>query len=195
MNASQIKSITPIGKRNTIDIEVSDNNLFLANNILTHNSAIGSVTDVTEEHVQGGISKLQTADNVLAIIPNAELRAQGLIKIKILKSRDSDGTGKTATFTVSWPTLTLTPKMDDRGPMELPSKSDRMTSVKAKLDKDDSSIDLNTSDMGTSVGNNGVTAKSTADVMSALLSRSSKRDLLSGGKHKSSITPLEHKKI
>lgn len=48
----EIVSIEFSGFQDTIDIKVSDSNLFVANNILTHNSGMGSsdieMTDVAE---------------------------------------------------------------------------------------------------------------------------------------------------
>ena len=69
MVLDEIVSIKRVGVKTTIDIEVDGDHLFYCNDILTHNSAAGDVSDVTEESIQGGISKIQSADNVLAFIP------------------------------------------------------------------------------------------------------------------------------
>jgi len=115
MTVDEIVSIKKIGKRQTIDIEVSGDRLFFCNDILTHNSAAGDVADVTEESVQGGISKIQAADNVLALIPNSQARAVEMLRIKFLKTRDSAGVGHTVDFKTEWATLSFIPKMDENG--------------------------------------------------------------------------------
>jgi len=64
---------------------------------------------VTEENVQGGISKIQAADNVIALIPDSTTRQAGMMRAKILKSRDSSGVGKYIQFQAKWSTLTFEP--------------------------------------------------------------------------------------
>lgn len=109
MILDEIVSIKKVGIKKTIDISVTGDNLFLCNGILTHNSGSGDVADVTEEQVQGGISKIQAADNVLAILPNASTRDAGMMRMKILKSRDSSGVGKYINFQAHWSTLSFIP--------------------------------------------------------------------------------------
>ena len=108
---SKIKSIEFIGYKDTIDIEVSGNHLFYCNDILTHNSAAGDVAEVTEESIQGGISKIQSADNVFAIIPDSSDRKRGLMRMKLLKTRDSGGVDTTVFFETDWETLSFVPCM------------------------------------------------------------------------------------
>jgi len=109
MILDEIVSIKKIGSKTTVDIEVDGDHLFYCNGILTHNSAAGDVSDVTEESIQGGISKIQSADNVLAFIPSSGARDVGLLKAKWLKSRDSGAVGKYITFSIDWSTLSFNP--------------------------------------------------------------------------------------
>ena len=110
MILDEIVSIKKVGVRKTVDIEVDGpDHLFYCNDILVHNSAAGETNDVTEENIQGGISKIQAADNVLGFIPNAQARTAGLMKAKFLKTRDSGGVGKIISFQVDWSTLTFSP--------------------------------------------------------------------------------------
>lgn len=82
----EIVSIEYIGEIETIDISVSGNNLFFANDILTHNSGISStdpdVTDVAE-----AISVLHTADFSVTVTRTEELDAAAQILIKQQKNR------------------------------------------------------------------------------------------------------------
>lgn len=90
---SAIEKIEYHGLEDTIDIEVlSESNLFYANDILTHNSSV-SETDYDVSHIAGGISKINTADNVIAILTTDYLRQSGEYQIQFLKTRSSNGVG------------------------------------------------------------------------------------------------------
>lgn len=113
-----IKSIRKVGIRKTIDIKVDGDNLFLCNGILTHNSAAGDTNDVSEENIQGGIAKIQAADNVMAFIPSSTERDVGGLTAKMLKTRDSGGVGQYINFKTDWPSLSFNPwdkKADQNG--------------------------------------------------------------------------------
>jgi hypothetical protein len=114
MKLDEIVSIKYVGKRKTIDIEVDGDHMFFCNGILTHNSAAGNSDDVTEENVQGGIAKIQAADNVLALIPNSQERDIGRLSMKLLKTRDSGGVGSVITFNTDWSTLSFNPMMNEK---------------------------------------------------------------------------------
>lgn len=49
---------------------------------------------LTQAHIQGGISKINTADYTIAIKQTDVMRAAGELNFEILKSRNSGGTGK-----------------------------------------------------------------------------------------------------
>ncbi len=85
----EIISIKKIGPRETIDITVSDDNLFLANGILTHNSGYGSTdVDITDTSESFGLPA--TADLMLALISSEELENLNQFMIKQLKNRYND---------------------------------------------------------------------------------------------------------
>jgi hypothetical protein len=110
MILDEIVSIKKVGVKKTVDIEVDGpDHLFYCNDILTHNSAAGETNDITEENIQGGISKIQAADNVIGFIPNSHAREVGIMRAKFLKTRDSGGVGKYIDFKVDWSTLTFAP--------------------------------------------------------------------------------------
>jgi len=109
MILDEVISIRKVGKKQTIDIEVDGDSLFYCNGILTHNSASGDTNDISEENIQGGIAKIQSADNVIAFIPNSMARERNVINAKILKSRDSSGVGGIITFKQDWSTLSFIP--------------------------------------------------------------------------------------
>jgi len=72
--------------RNLIDIEVSGNHLFYANDILTHNSN----SDVGLEDTSESFGLPATADFMFAIISNDQLAGLNQILVKQLKNRYSD---------------------------------------------------------------------------------------------------------
>lgn len=74
------------GTRNLIDIEVSGDHLFYANEILTHNSS--SDVDLTDTSESFGLPA--TADFMIALIASEELDELGQIMIKQLKNRYAD---------------------------------------------------------------------------------------------------------
>jgi len=86
MMQDEIISIEKLGKRKTVDIEVSGNHLFYANNILTHNS--NSDVDLTNTSESMGIT--HTADCILALITSEQLDELDQLCIKQLKNRWGD---------------------------------------------------------------------------------------------------------
>lgn len=59
-----------------------------------------------QDHIQGGISKINTADLVIAIVKTAELEALGQYRYEILKARNSNATNKS--ILLKWNADTLT---------------------------------------------------------------------------------------
>ena len=88
----EIESITYIGEEETIDINCNGNRLFYANDILTHNSAVDEV-EFDHSHISGGISKINTADNVFGIFTSRAMRERGKYQLQLLKTRSSSGIG------------------------------------------------------------------------------------------------------
>lgn len=52
-----------------------------------------NVEDLSQAHMAGGISKVNTADNLLAIIQTPAMKARGEMMYKLLKTRSSNGVG------------------------------------------------------------------------------------------------------
>lgn len=89
----EIESIEYLGEQDTIDINVSGNRLFYANGILTHNSAVEEV-EFDHSHISGGISKINTADNVFGIFTSRAMRERGRYQLQLMKTRSSSGVGQ-----------------------------------------------------------------------------------------------------
>jgi hypothetical protein len=86
MILKKILKIEEIDEREMIDIEVSGNHLFYANNILTHNSS--SDVEITDTSESFGLPA--TADFLVALISTEELEGLGQILVKQLKNRYGD---------------------------------------------------------------------------------------------------------
>jgi hypothetical protein len=84
----KIIKIEELDEREMIDIEVSGNHLFYANNILTHNS--NSDVELTDTSESFGLPA--TADLMFALISTEELEQMGQIMVKQLKNRYNDPT-------------------------------------------------------------------------------------------------------
>lgn len=88
MIMDKIISVTEIGDMECIDIEVSGNHYFFANDILTHNSN----SDPGLEDTSESFGLPATADLMFALITSEELEKLGQIMVKQLKNRYADPT-------------------------------------------------------------------------------------------------------
>ena len=89
----EIIEIKEVGYEDTIDIETDGNHLFFANDILTHNSSVDEI-EFDHSHISGGISKINTADNVFGIFTSRSMRERGRYQIQLMKTRSSSGVGQ-----------------------------------------------------------------------------------------------------
>jgi hypothetical protein len=88
MLLKKILKIEELDERELIDIEVSGNHLFYANDILTHNSS--SDVELTDTSESFGLPA--TADLMFALISTEELEGLGQLMVKQLKNRYNDPT-------------------------------------------------------------------------------------------------------
>lgn len=72
----------------------NDYNAFMITAAQQNRTAVGQ-TDLNHSHIAGGISKINTTDVYISIIMNDAMRANGEIAFMFLKTRSSDGVGKT----------------------------------------------------------------------------------------------------
>lgn len=108
----EIESIEFVGYEDTIDINTSGNRLFYANNILTHNSAVEEV-EFDHSHIAGGISKINTADNVFGIFTSRAMKERGRYQIQCMKSRSSTGVGNKIDLLYDMDTMRISDLPDD----------------------------------------------------------------------------------
>jgi hypothetical protein len=122
----EIIEIEELDEEETIDIEVDGNHLFYANGILVHNSSI-EAEKVNQGHIQGGFSKIQSADLMIAIIQTDQMRATGEYIFEFLKTRNSGAVG--SNILMKWDPIALRVsdliEVDETKGLTLKPKSDK----------------------------------------------------------------------
>lgn len=91
-------------EKETVDISVSDDNLFIANGILTHNCAYGGEPGL--DSVAESIAIVNTADAIVSIFQNEEDQELGIIRLGLMKNRFGPR-GMVQTMKIDYPTLTI----------------------------------------------------------------------------------------
>ncbi len=80
--------------------------------------------EVSEENVQGGISKLQTCDNMFAMIPSSVSRDINVINCKVFKARNAPIAGRYFSFLVDWDSLSFKDNPNSQPAVNLHKKKD-----------------------------------------------------------------------
>lgn len=124
-------------------------------------------------HISGGISKINTADNVFGIFTSRAMKERGKYQIQCMKSRSSTGVGQKIDLEYNIETMRITDEGGDTGGYNKPQSS-IMDSIKAKSSVNAASETENTKSStqwerptGTPAWEQG--PKVTADVQSAKL--------------------------
>jgi archaellum biogenesis ATPase FlaH len=96
-------------------------------------------------HISGGISKINTADNVFGIFTSRAMRERGKYQIQCMKSRSSTGVGQKIDLEYNIETMRITDEGgDDQN--SRPSGSSIMESIKAKSNVSTSTTRSSTAD-------------------------------------------------
>jgi hypothetical protein len=90
----------------TVDISVSDDNLFIVNGVLTHNCAFGGSAPGME-HIAESIGVASTSDVILSIFQTDEDMEMGLIRLGMIKNRFGPR-GMVQPMRIDYNTLTIT---------------------------------------------------------------------------------------
>jgi len=83
----EIVSIEEIGEMELIDFDVSGNHLFYADGILTHNSATNNIDEADNSNVSDSMGTVMTADFMMFLLQNEEMKEKKEIVCKITKNR------------------------------------------------------------------------------------------------------------
>jgi hypothetical protein len=109
-------------------------------------------------HISGGISKINTADNVFGIFTSRAMRERGKYQIQCMKSRSSTGVGQKIDLDYNIETMRITDPGEEAGPVNAFRKPDILSSIRTQ-----SRTTATTEEEITDTG------KITADVQSAKL--------------------------
>jgi hypothetical protein len=82
-------------------------------------------------HISGGISKINTADNVFGIFTSRSMKEKGKYQIQCMKSRSSTGVGQKIDLEYNIETMRITDEGGDQGSSNRPQSS-IMDSIKAR---------------------------------------------------------------
>jgi archaellum biogenesis ATPase FlaH len=82
-------------------------------------------------HISGGISKINTADNVFGIFTSRSMRERGLYQIQLMKTRSSSGVGQKIELKFDVETLRITDDGEDTNTVKQPSGSQLLSQIKA----------------------------------------------------------------
>ena len=94
-------------------------------------SAVEEV-EYDHSHISGGISKINTADNVFGIFTSRAMRERGKYQIQCMKSRSSTGVGMKIDLDYNIETMRITDPGEDAGPVNSFGRGNLMDSIKAK---------------------------------------------------------------
>ena len=89
-----------------------ENNLLFATASQLNRSAVEEV-EFDHSHISGGLSKIQTADNVIGIFTSQAMRERGRYQIQFMKTRSSAGVGSKVDLAFDVGGLRITDLADD----------------------------------------------------------------------------------
>ena len=127
----------------------------------------GAVEEVEfdHSHISGGLSKIQTADNVIGIFTSRAMRERGRYQLQLMKTRSSSGVGMKIDLEFNIDTLRITDLPEDE--QESTSGGNRGTSSIIENIKRKTTVDRETGEIaddpaeGSSVGKVRATVQST----------------------------------
>ena len=123
-------------------------------------------------HISGGISKINTADNVFGIFTSRSMRERGKYQIQCMKSRSSTGVGQKVDLEYNIETMRITDEGGDQSDTR-PSGSHIMESIKARSQVKAADTDADSTaswePAASTRGRYADTSKVSADVQSAKL--------------------------
>ena len=117
------------------------------------NRAAVEEIEFDHSHISGGISKINTADNVFGIFTSRAMRERGKYQIQCMKTRSSSGVGQKVDLDFDVETLRITASEDGESTMR-PSANSIMSQIKTKPTKVDPETGEIMSPIKANVGSN-----------------------------------------
>lgn len=135
----------------------------------------GAVEEIEfdHSHISGGISKINTADNVFGIFTSRAMRERGKYQIQCMKSRSSTGVGNKIDLDYSIETMRITDPGEDAAPVNAFKKtsSDILNSIKNPVKINDQGVASTDEESGK------ITAEVQSSKLKALLAKTKSPNL------------------
>lgn len=100
-------------------------------------------------HISGGLSKIQTADNVIGIFTSRAMKERGRYQIQFMKTRSSSGVGQKVDLEFNLDTLRITDIEEDSEPSLSQQKHSHITNALKRTSAVSEIIDKNTGEITT----------------------------------------------
>jgi len=96
------------------------------------NRAAVEEIEFDHSHISGGISKINTADNVFGIFTSRAMRERGKYNLQLMKTRSSSGVGQKVELDFNLESLRITDAGEDSAPVNSFRKSSVLDNIKAQ---------------------------------------------------------------
>lgn len=107
-------------------------NILLITASQLNRSAVEEI-EFDHSHISGGISKINTADNVFGIFTSRAMRERGRYQLQLMKTRSSSGVGQKVDLEYNMESLRITDLPEDQqGDSQRPQTMNIMNQIKAK---------------------------------------------------------------
>ena len=137
------------------------------------NRAAVEEVEFDHSHISGGLSKIQTADNVIGIFTSRAMKERGRYQIQFMKTRSSSGVGQKVDLEFNMDTLRISDIGDDQDTTPQPSAS----SVYQGLKRTSSTSSENQEPtQGISINKFKPQNKNTSDIRNMLANLNSEKD-------------------
>ena len=105
----------------------------------------GAVEEVEfdHSHISGGLSKIQTADNVFGIFTSRAMRERGRYQIQLMKTRSSSGVGQKIDLEFNIDTLRITDLVEDHTSSPSSAGTTLLNQIKQRATVDPSTGEVN----------------------------------------------------
>ena len=141
------------------------------------NRAAVEEIEFDHSHISGGLSKIQTADNVIGIFTSRAMKERGRYQIQFMKTRSSSGVGQKVDLEFNLDTLKISDLGEDEGQSSAPKPSiyEGLKKTSTVVDKDTGEIRGSDPTEGISVGKIK-TAGTTSKIRELLANLNSEKD-------------------
>jgi replicative DNA helicase len=110
-----------------------EHNLLFATASQLNRAAVEEI-EFDHSHISGGLSKIQTADNVIGIFTSQAMRERGRYQVQFMKTRSSSGVGQKVDLEFDREGLRITDLEDDAEDSETVTTSDIYNKLKKKTE-------------------------------------------------------------